>query len=174
MQRWFGTGARVVVAGVWIAAGVLKLPDPAASVRAVRAFQLLPDAIEPTVGYLLPAVEIVLGLFLLSGLLTRAAGVVSFLLFAGFVVGIASAWARGLQIDCGCFGGGGTSADAASDYPWEMARDAGLMLLSAWLVWRPRTRFALDNLLFEAPDGPEQPHDPTADARIGHDQETHR
>ena len=40
--------------GVWIVAGALKLPDPAESVRAVRAYDLLPEAIVPAVGYLLP------------------------------------------------------------------------------------------------------------------------
>jgi hypothetical protein len=64
-------------------------------------------------------------------------------------VGIASAWARGLSIECGCFGGGGGPAeDAAAKYPWEIARDIGLLLLSGWLVVRPRTRWSLDNRLF--------------------------
>ena len=72
----------------------------------------------------------------------------SALLFAAFIIGIASVWARGIEIDCGCFGGGGSDADAASKYPWEIARDVGLLLLSAYLVWQGRTRLALDNLLF--------------------------
>ena len=65
-----------------------------------------------------------------------------------FIIGIASVWARGITIDCGCFGGGGYDADAASQYPWEIARDVGLLVLSAYLVWLGRTRLALDNLLF--------------------------
>ncbi len=148
MKQWIGTLARLVTGGVWIVAGAIKLPDPASSVRAVRAYRLLPDAVEPTVGYLLPALEIVLGLFLVVGLLTRGAGLVSALLFAAFVAGIASAWARGLEIDCGCFGGGGFEEGASSKYPWEIARDLGLMALSLWLVWRPRTHLALDGWLF--------------------------
>ena len=99
--------ARLVTGGVWIVAGALKLPDPAASVRAVRAYDLLPEAIVPTVGHLLPVLEVVVGVCLVLGLLTRAAAVISALLFLAFIVGIASAWARGLQIECGCFGGGG-------------------------------------------------------------------
>ncbi len=185
MQQWIGTLARVVTGGVWIVAGALKLPDPAASVRAVRAYQLLPDGAEQTVGYLLPALEVVLGLFLLAGLLTRWAGVASTLLFAVFVFGIASAWARGLEIDCGCFGGGGAKEGASSEYPWEIARDLGLMALSAWLVWRPRTRYALDGWLLgpsddqpdaaAVPDHPDR-HDPRHDPRHHprqHPEETH-
>jgi uncharacterized membrane protein YphA (DoxX/SURF4 family) len=148
VKEWFGTLARLVVGGVWLAAGLLKVSDGAASVRAVRAYELLPESVVPTVGHALPAVEIVVGLALVAGALTRAAGIASSLLFLAFIVGIASAWARGLQIECGCFGGGGFDADATSKYPWEIARDAGLLLLSMWLVWHPRTRLALDSLVF--------------------------
>ena len=151
MQVWFGLAARLVVGGVWIAAGALKLPDPAASVRAVRAYDLLPEAVVPTVGHLLPVLEVVVGVCLVLGLLTRAMAAVSALLFVAFIVGIASAWARGLQIECGCFGGGGYNSGASGDYPWEIARDVGLLLLSAYLVWRPRTRWGLDALLFRVP-----------------------
>ena len=139
-----GLLARLATGGVWIAAGVLKLPDPAASVRAVRAYDLLPEAVVPTVGHLLPVVEVLVGVLLVAGLLTRPVAVVSSLLFVAFVVGIASAWARGMSIDCGCFGGGGFDADARDRYPWEIARDLVLLAASLWLVIRPSTRFSLD------------------------------
>lgn len=149
VKDWFGLVARVVTGGVWILAGALKFPDPAASVRAVRAYELLPESIVPTVGHLLPVVEVVIGASLVVGLLTRPVAVVSTLLFLAFVVGIASAWARGLSIDCGCFGGGGYDADATEKYPGEIIRDLGLALLSLWLVVRPSSRFALDRALFD-------------------------
>ena len=143
---WLGLLLRLVVGGVWIVAGWLKIPDPAENVRAVRAYQLLPEALVPTVGYALPIVELVVGLCLVAGLLTRLDAVVSSLLLVAFIVGIASAWARGLEIECGCFGGGGGPAEGAAEkYPWELARDVGLLLASFALVWRPRTRWALDN-----------------------------
>lgn len=148
---WFGFALRMLVGGVWIVAGLIKLPDPAASVRAVRAYELLPEAIVPAVGYALPVLEVLVGLLLVTGLAVRAAAFVSVLLFLAFVVGIASAWARGLQIDCGCFGGGGYKENAEAAYPWELARDFGLLLGSAWLVWQPRAPWALDNRLLYAP-----------------------
>lgn len=147
-MAWFGVVARLVVGGVWIAAGVLKLPDPTENVRAVRAYRLLPESVVPVLGHLLPVLEILVGLCLVVGLLTRVMGVLSAILLVAFIIGISSAWARGLEIECGCFGGGGGPAQGASaKYPWEVARDVGLLLLSAWLVWRPRTPFAMDNRL---------------------------
>jgi uncharacterized membrane protein YphA (DoxX/SURF4 family) len=148
--RWWGLVARLVVGGVWIAAALAKLPDPSASVRAVRAYDLLPESVVPTVGHTLPILELVVGACLVIGLLTRPMSFVSAILFLAFVVGISAAWARGLQIDCGCFGGGGFDADATSKYPWEIARDAVLFALSALLVWRPRTPWSADALLFPA------------------------
>lgn len=147
MRDWVGLLARVVTGGVWIVAGALKLPDPAASVRAVRAYDLLPEAVVPTVGHLLPVVEVVVGVLLVLGLLTRPAAVVSSLLFIAFIVGIASAWARGMSIDCGCFGGGGFDADARDKYPGEIARDVALLAASVWLVVRPSSRLSLDRRL---------------------------
>jgi uncharacterized membrane protein YphA (DoxX/SURF4 family) len=148
VREWLGTAARLVTGVVWIWAGLLKLPHPEQSVQAIRAYQLLPGDVAITVGHLLPVLEVVVGACLVLGLLTRAAATVSCLLFLAFIIGIASVWSRDITIDCGCFGGGGYDPDAASKYPWEIARDVGLLVLSAYLVWQGRTRLALDNLLF--------------------------
>ena len=114
---WIGILARLVVGGVWLVAGLLKLPDPAQNVRSVRAYQLLPEAVVPTLGHLLPVLEVLVGVCLLLGVLTRFAAVLSALMLAAFVVGISSAWSRGLAIECGCFGGGaGPTVNATAAY----------------------------------------------------------
>ena len=145
---WAGTLARAVVGVVWVVAAVLKLPHPEESVTAVRAYQLLPQGLATQVGHLLPILELVVGAVLLLGVLTRFGAAVSALLLLAFIVGMASVWARGITISCGCFGNGGYDPDAAAKYPWEIARDAGLLALSLFLVWRNRTALALDNWLF--------------------------
>ncbi|HEX2895885.1 MAG TPA: MauE/DoxX family redox-associated membrane protein [Marmoricola sp.] len=148
MKRWIGFLARLVVGAVWLAAGYEKFSDPAGTVRAVRAFQLLPESVVPTFGHLLPVAEIVMGVCLLVGVLTRVSAVVSATLLFAFIVGISLAWARGLEIQCGCFGGGGYTENAAAGYVRDIIRDLGLVLASAWLVWLPRTPLAVDNVLF--------------------------
>jgi uncharacterized membrane protein YphA (DoxX/SURF4 family) len=150
---WTGTLARLVVGGVWIAAGALKLPDPAASVRAVRAYQLLPESPVRVIGYGLPVLEVCLGVLLVVGLGTRAVAGLSALLLLAYIIGISSAWARGLQIDCGCFGGGGYLRDATRKYPWEIARDVGLLAASVFLVVWPRTEVSVDAWLIPADNG---------------------
>lgn len=155
MKEWVGLVLRLVVGGVWIVASALKLPDPAQSVAAVRGYQLLPGSLVTPVGQLLPVIEMVVGVMLVIGLLTRGAAVLSAILFVAFIIGIASVWARGINIDCGCFGGGGSNPDAASQYPWEIARDVGLLAASLFLVWLPSTRLSLDSVLFRRTPMPE-------------------
>ena len=155
MKEWVGLLARLVTGTVWIVAGAAKLPDPAQSVNAVRSYQLLPGSLAQPVGQMLPVLEIVVGVTLVLGLLTRVSALVSALLFAAFIVGIASVWARGLSIDCGCFGGGGYDPDAAAKYPWEIARDVALLLASLLVAWLPSTRLSLDALLFRRTPEPE-------------------
>ncbi|MBL8927824.1 MAG: DoxX family membrane protein [Pseudonocardia sp.] len=134
-----GTVARLGLAAVFLVSGVLKAADPDATYVAVRAYDVLPKLGVTLVAGLLPWVEIVIGLLLLAGIGTRAVAVASAVLLLGFMTGVAQAWARGLSIDCGCFGGGGTVDPGRTTYGRELLRDAGFLLLAGWLVVRPRT-----------------------------------
>ncbi|MFC8713030.1 MauE/DoxX family redox-associated membrane protein [Streptomyces sp. NPDC057197] len=142
-----GTAVRLALALVWGWAGWTKIQDPAASVQAVRAYRILPEALVTPVGHGLPALELALAVLLLAGLRVRLAAVLSALLLTGFLAGIVQAWARGLSIDCGCFGGGGEIDSADTHYLREAFRDAGLLVLSAWAARWPASRFSLDAAL---------------------------
>ncbi|MEV4286132.1 DoxX family protein [Nonomuraea bangladeshensis] len=145
---WVTTVARLVLGGVLIAAGALKIGNPVDSVLAVKAYQLLPEPVAVPVGYTLPILEIVVGVLLVAGLLTRVAAVVAGLLMLAFVFGIGWAWANGLRIDCGCFGGGGQlGAGQEPAYLLDIVRDFGLVLLGGWIVRFPPGRFSLDGAL---------------------------
>jgi uncharacterized membrane protein YphA (DoxX/SURF4 family) len=148
VKQWIGLVARLIVAGFLLVAGWIKFQDPAGTVRSVRAYRILPEAVVPTVGHALPMLEFVLGALLLLGLFTRVAGLLSGLFFLAFIFGISSAWIRGMEINCGCFGNGGVPANPQRQYAIEIARDTGLLLCSLWLVIWPRTHLSLDKLLF--------------------------
>lgn len=165
MSRWAGLVARLLLAGVWLVAGGAKVSDLQGSVRAVHAYDLLPYGGSQVVGAALPFVEIAVGVFLVAGFATRIAAAASAGLLLVFVGGIASAWARGLRIDCGCFGGGGElAAGRAPTYFWEIARDVALLAVAVYLVWRPMSRLAVDSLFAleedteEDDDGDEEEH----------------
>lgn len=134
-----GTVARLGLAAVWLVSGVLKAIDPDATYVAVRAYDVLPKAGVTVVATVLPWLEIVLGLLLLAGVAVRTVAVASAMLLLVFVAGVTQAWARGLSIDCGCFGGGGAVEPGQTAYGRELLRDAAFLLMAGWLIVRPRT-----------------------------------
>ena len=150
MGPWLATAARLLVGGVFVVAGALKVPDPAAAVRAVRAYQLLPEGLVAPVAFGLPVVEIAVGLALLLGVFVRTAAIAAAVLLVVFLVGVGSAWARGLQIDCGCFGNGGRVAAGETAYPSEVLRDLALLVAALALAWRPTSRLALGRRLSDS------------------------
>ncbi|GAA1817764.1 DoxX family membrane protein [Planosporangium flavigriseum] len=148
-RPWLGTLARLGLAAVWMIAGGTKIGDLAASGRAVAAYKLMPVEVARVVGAALPFVELALGVLLLVGLATRLAAAISAALFIVYIVGIAAAWARGLNIDCGCFSRGGELAPGQhANYLPEILRDVGFLAVAGFLVSWPRTRLALDEWLF--------------------------
>ncbi|GAA4844711.1 MauE/DoxX family redox-associated membrane protein [Kitasatospora terrestris] len=142
--EWIGLGVRLALAVVWGWAGLAKISDPAEAAQAVRAYEILPESLVKPVGWGLPFLELALALLLLLGLGTRIVAIVSAVLLLAFIAGIASAWARGISIDCGCFGGGGAVDESKTEYLQEVLRDTGFLLLAAWLIYRPRTKFSAD------------------------------
>lgn len=147
-KPWLSLAARLVLAVVFAAAGWPKLVDSDGTIRSVRAFRLVPESLVPAFGYGLPVLELALALLLFVGLLTRAAAAVTAALLVMFMVGIVAAWARGLSIDCGCFGASsGPVVDPARGYALDLLRDTGLLLLAAWLVVLPSSRLSLDGRL---------------------------
>ncbi len=149
--EWVTLLARLVLGVTLLVAGLLKVTELDASVQSVRLYQLLPWELTSFVGVALPIVEVALGLLLITGTFTRLSAVLGSALMVAFIIGIASVWARGISIDCGCFGEGGAVEASQTQYPLEIARDTGLLLAGAWAAWRPKAPFAVDNWLFADP-----------------------
>lgn len=147
MLDTIGTLARLGLAAVWLVSGAVKLADPGQTYIAVQAYDVLPHGLVGVVATALPLVEIVLGLALLAGVATRYVAGAALVLLLVLIAGIAQSWARGLSIDCGCFGGGGQVAQGQTEYPQEILRDSGFALLAVWLLMRPRTWLSVDGWL---------------------------
>jgi uncharacterized membrane protein YphA (DoxX/SURF4 family) len=145
---WISTGARLGLAAVFLVAGGLKVTDLAASGRAVNAYRLMSYDTAKVVGAVQPFLEIAIGLLLLIGLAVRLSAAIAAVALVIFIAGIASAWARGLQIDCGCFSkGGDLAAGRTAEYGLEILRDVGFLALAGILLVKPRVRLSLDGLL---------------------------
>jgi len=145
--KWFGLLSRLILGGVLFAAGWLKIFTPAKSQMAVRAYEVLPISLANFLGIFLPWFEVGLGVLLILGIAVRLSALFGGALMVVFIAAISQAWARGLSIDCGCFGGGGTVDPSETKYLSEILRDIGLALLALYLVRYPLTRFALEKLV---------------------------
>ena len=114
---------RLGLGGLLAVAGLLKLRDPSGFAVEIGNYQLFPT-LAPYLAAALPATEIVvgLGLVLLPAGWRRAAALAAGVLLLSFVVAVSSAYLRGINIACGCFGAGG---DAIS---WlTVGRNLGLL-----------------------------------------------
>jgi uncharacterized membrane protein YphA (DoxX/SURF4 family) len=134
-SRWL-VWTKVVLAfvfgGVFIWAGWVKVQDPAQFLVNIRSFHLLPDPFAAWLALLLPWLEIFAGLCVLTGWLQRGGLLILNASLVAFAIALISAWMRGLDVECGCFGGGkGTTTIVEA-----LIRDAVLLAVGAWLMMR--------------------------------------
>ena len=144
LQPWIGLACRLTLGGVLFAAGFLKVGKTEISQMAVRSYELLPIPVANFLGLTLPFFEVVIGLLLIVGAATRVVAVLGGFTMFIFIIAIAQAWARGLNIDCGCFGGGGAVDPSQTRYLQEILRDAGLAAMALFLIRYPVTKFSID------------------------------
>ena len=144
VKPWLTLLARLILGGVLIVAGALKVGNLQKSAMSVRAYEMLPIWLANFFGYALPWVEIGIGALLVLGVAVRMMGALGALIMLGFIIAIAQAWARGLSIDCGCFGGGGAIDPEDTKYLSTILRDIGFLALGVFLYFYPKGRFALD------------------------------
>ena len=144
LQPWLTLLSRLILGVVLLVAGGLKIGNLPKSAMAVRSYEMLPIPLANFLGYTLPWIEIGLGLLLIVGVTVKISGALGALTMLAFIIAIAQAWARGLSIDCGCFGGGGAIDPEDTKYLSEIIRDIGLMALGIFLYLYPKGRFAIE------------------------------
>ena len=95
---------RIVVGGLFLYAGAIKIADPLGFAQDIANYRLVPRAIAFFAALILPWVEVLAGAALVAGPFRRtSAGLIS-LMLAFFIVLVAVTMIRGLDVDCGCFG----------------------------------------------------------------------
>lgn len=152
-RDWVGLVARLIPGIVFVYAGITKIVNIPWFIRSIEAYQIpfLQAPFSDILGHVLPIVEIIAGLLLVVGLLTRGSAAAILLMLLAFMGGIVWVWSQGISIDCGCFGSGGEVAPEDTNYPMKLLENLGMSLLCGWLLYRPRSLFSLDHLLFNAP-----------------------
>src|SRR5258706_11092116 len=103
-NKYLLLAARCVLGLVFVFASIEKIALPEAFAISVEAYRILPFPVINVFALLVPWLELLCGLFLMAGHHLRGSSLVASILLAGFTLAILSAMARGLTIDCGCFG----------------------------------------------------------------------
>jgi hypothetical protein len=132
-------GLRLALSGIYIFAAVPKIFDPWSFTRAIHNFHIVPTSWIPPLAVTLPVLEAVAALAVLTGILYRGGLITVALLSLGFAGGIGSAIARGLDIDCGCFGSLAHSSASLPHLALNVGSAAAGIILLAW-SWQPRRR----------------------------------
>jgi putative oxidoreductase len=95
---------RLIVGGIFLISGLAKIADPVRFLLTLREFRLLPGVLESFFAVYLPWLEFLLGLCVVLGILHRTSALLIAVLNGFFIVAIGSVIARGIEVDCGCFG----------------------------------------------------------------------
>lgn len=135
--------ARWLLGALLIVTGALKVGHPAVLASAIAGFRLLPPGVVAPLAVILPYFEMLLGLYLVTGLFTRVAGWVATAQFVLYAAAIASAVLRGIPANCGCFGPGDA---AVADWP-HVVFDLVLAGIALFIALRAPGAFALDRRL---------------------------
>jgi len=110
-RRWLLLLFRVIVGGVFIWAGALKIADPLEFAQSIKNYQVFPHWLAFLTAVVLPWVEVISGAFLIAGLFKRSSALIISLLLVGFIGLVTLALVRGIDTSCGCFGSLSRRAD---------------------------------------------------------------
>ena len=133
--------SRLVIGGMFIYASYYKIVEPGEFAKSIWFYHLVPGKLINLMALVLPWLELLAGIALISGILYRGSVVWINLMMVVFIVALSSTIFRGISIDCGCF----KAAQAATHSAWQsLGFDVASMILTIQLlISRSRRWFLL-------------------------------
>jgi hypothetical protein len=131
LMRLAHNAAKLIIGGIFLYAAFDKIAHPAAFAKDVYNYQILPDAVVNLVALVLPWIELFAGACLLTGVWVPGAVLITNGLLLIFLAALVLNYARGLDVNCGCFSTGDTTP--AMSIGWYLLRDALFMMIGALL-----------------------------------------
>lgn len=110
--------------------GVAKIKDPVAFAEAVRNYRLIGDPYAAVAALFIPWVEVLAAIGVMTDRFRKGSAAILSVSLVVFTTAIIIAWARGLDITCGCFGD-----ETPMNYPVKVAQNVGLMAVGTLLWW---------------------------------------
>jgi putative oxidoreductase len=129
-NRWVRRGLSLIVGGAFVYAGAIKFGAPQSLADTVAEYGMLPNFAIVAFALALPVFEVLAGLLLVSGWRSRVGALAVATAIFVYIVAISLALARGLTINCGCFG----AAPATRAAMWlDLVRDLAIFAAAAAL-----------------------------------------
>jgi putative oxidoreductase len=125
----------LLIAALFIYAGVLKAWDPLGFANDIDNYKLLPWSVGVRLAFFLPWLEVVCGLTILARRYYHGSVSILILLVSVFIAASIIAKARGIDVTCGCFGHAGRNMSFAGHLALDFAILAALLV-----VWRWRSK----------------------------------
>lgn len=143
---WLVLLVRVALGGLFIFAGLMKLKDPQSFAEAINGFKVIPYETVHLItvsAFLTPWIEIVAGAMLIVGFWARSSALLIGLMLLAFIAAIASVLARGMEINCSCFGKFERPCTGPIG-PCHLIRNGVLLAMALFVVWKGPGALAID------------------------------
>jgi len=150
-HAWLAVPARIYLGVVFLLACYHKILYPEVFALDVATYQFLPLALVNVFAIILPWVELGTGIQMVIGWRARSASLLIALMMVAFMIALAWALHKGLDMSCGCF-----ASAAAEEDPISAAtlwRDAGWLALAIYVLFLDRRPLGVDRLLQKKKEG---------------------
>lgn len=132
-NKYLQIGIRIILGAVFVYASVGKLFRPEDFAKAILRYEFLPIYFVNITAIVMPWIEFFTGILLILGIFKKASSMLASISLVLFLIALTSAFARGLDINCGCFSLEETSSKG--DIIYRIAEDI-LMLIGAVIVYK--------------------------------------
>jgi uncharacterized membrane protein YphA (DoxX/SURF4 family) len=134
-SKYVQIALQLIIGAVFVYASYNKMFDQIAFAKSIYGYKFVPDFLINIMAIIVPPLEFIAGLFLMFGLLRKGSSLVIIVLLSVFLIALVQAYARGLDIDCGCFGSTAADKTTSGDILIRIFQDI-LLLLGAIIIFK--------------------------------------
>ena len=133
---------RLIIGGIFIFFAIGKIADSTLFAKEISNYRIMPEFSLSIMSLSLPWIELICGLFLMSGIRLRSSAMICGVLTIIFIIAIGSAMFRGLDINCGCF----SEVKVYVGWP-KIIEDSFILIGLIQIYFFPRQRFTLEQIV---------------------------